>query len=164
MQAFYRRAISQLAILRPTLAVTDFKHVLKLDPKNSLARTQLETTLKLIRRIEFEKAISVGDQETASSQIARLIKDGAVPFEKGNWNGPVPEYDEKEGRYKVSREFVEGMIEEFKKGGKLPKRLVYEIVLGCKEALVKEKSLVDIKIEKGVHCDVVGDTHGVSTS
>lgn len=53
------------------------------------------------------------------------------------------------------------MIEEFKKGGKLPKRIVYEIVLGVKEVLMKEESLVDIEVGEGVRCDIVGDTHGV---
>jgi serine/threonine-protein phosphatase 5 len=53
---------------------------------------------------------------------------------------------------------VNGLIDHFKAGGKIPKRLAWEIVLGCREVLVKEKSLVDVTIEKGVHCDVVGDS------
>jgi hypothetical protein len=41
------------------LAVPDFRHVLKLDPGNKLAREQLEAAVKLIRRIEFEKVCPV---------------------------------------------------------------------------------------------------------
>ena len=54
-QAYYRRGLSRLAILRPTEAVLDFKKCLSIDPKNADVRRQLDTTVKLIRRIEFEK-------------------------------------------------------------------------------------------------------------
>lgn len=54
------------------------------------------------------------------------------------------------------------MIESFKTGGKLPKRVVWEIILGVKDAVDKERSMVERTVEEGVVCDVVGDTHGVS--
>ena len=50
-----RRALCHLQSLKPQLAVADFKKVLKLDPKNALAKSQLEITQKLIRKVEFEK-------------------------------------------------------------------------------------------------------------
>jgi serine/threonine-protein phosphatase 5 len=78
------------------------------------------------------------------------------------YTGPMPEYDSATKRYKPTKEFVEGMIQMFKDGGKLPKRIVFEIVLGCKEILDQESSLVEVDIGKGVKCDIVGDTHGVS--
>lgn len=63
-QPWNRRALCQLAIFRPQKAVTDLKKVLALEPQNKLARTQLEATQKLIRKVEFEKASTVL-QETA---------------------------------------------------------------------------------------------------
>lgn len=54
-KAFYRRGLSQLAILRPTDAVSDFKKALAIEPGNKTIRDQLSITTKLIRRIEFEK-------------------------------------------------------------------------------------------------------------
>jgi serine/threonine-protein phosphatase 5 len=42
--------------LKPKLAVADLSKVLQINPKNALARTQLDSTKKLIRKIEFEKA------------------------------------------------------------------------------------------------------------
>jgi tetratricopeptide (TPR) repeat protein len=54
-KAYYRRGISYLAILRPTDAVPDFKKALNIEPGNRAAREQLTATVKLIRRIEFEK-------------------------------------------------------------------------------------------------------------
>lgn len=91
-----------------------------------------------------------------------MIKDGACALDVGGWKGPIPELDEQRGRYRPSLDFVNGMIEAFKEGGKLPKRLVWEIILGCKEVLDSEESLVEVTLDKGVKCDVVGDTHGVS--
>lgn len=52
----YRRATCYLQTLRPQSAVTDFKKILALEPKNESVRAQLTTTQKLIRKIEFEKA------------------------------------------------------------------------------------------------------------
>ena len=56
VKAYYRRAVAQLAIMRPKAAITDFKKVVQLDPKNTTAKQQLESTQKLVRRLEFEKA------------------------------------------------------------------------------------------------------------
>ncbi|KAJ9114247.1 hypothetical protein QFC22_005699 [Naganishia vaughanmartiniae] len=159
VKAYYRRALSRLAILQPMLAVPDFRHVLKLDPGNKLAREQLDAAIKLIRRIEFEKAIAVGDSESTSAKILRMITSDSVPMDT-SYTGPMPEYNSTTKRYSPTKEFVEGMIQLFKDGGKLPKRICWEIVLGCKEALDRENSLVEVEIGKGVKCDIVGDTHG----
>lgn len=50
------------------------------------------------------------------------------------------------------------MIESFKKGGKVPKRVAWEIILGVKDLVMQEKSLVEVDIPEGVTCDVVGDS------
>lgn len=54
------------------------------------------------------------------------------------------------------------MIEAFKTGGKLPKRVVWEIILGVKGIVDKERSMVSRVVDEGVVCDIIGDTHGVS--
>ena len=42
-------------MLRPHLAVDDFKKVLALEPRNQSVKAQLEATQKLIKKIAFEK-------------------------------------------------------------------------------------------------------------
>ena len=54
------------------------------------------------------------------------------------------------------------MIEAFKTGAKLPKRVVWEIILGVKGIVDKERSMVSRVVDEGVVCDIIGDTHGVS--
>lgn len=58
-KAYYRRGLSYLSILRPTDAVPDFKKALNIEPNNKAAREQLTATVKLIRRIEFEKVCTL---------------------------------------------------------------------------------------------------------
>jgi serine/threonine-protein phosphatase 5 len=53
------------------------------------------------------------------------------------------------------------MIEWFKGGKTLPKRYVWEIVLGAYEYFIKEESLVTVDVEEGSCIDVIGDVHGV---
>jgi len=50
------------------------------------------------------------------------------------------------------------MIESFKQGGKVPRRVAWEIILGVKDLVMKEKSLVEVDIPEGVTCDIVGDS------
>lgn len=56
------------------------------------------------------------------------------------------------------------MIQWFKDGKALPKRYVWEIVLGAHAHFVSEQSLVDITLGDGVTCDVIGDVHGALPS
>ncbi|WWD16915.1 hypothetical protein CI109_101347 [Kwoniella shandongensis] len=162
-KAYYRRGLAYLSILRPTDAVSDFKKALGLEPANKAIRDQLQMTVKLIRRIEFEKAISIGETETTSSKCVSLIASGACNLDKSSQSADMPLPiipDDPNARYKPTKEFVEGMVESFKKGGKVAKRVAWEIILGCKDVVEKEKSLVEVTIPEGVTCDVIGDTHG----
>ncbi|KAF9051131.1 Metallo-dependent phosphatase [Hymenopellis radicata] len=52
------------------------------------------------------------------------------------------------------------MIQWFKDGKALPKRYVWEIVLGAYKHFQQEQSLVDVELAEGVTCDVIGDVHG----
>ncbi|KZT71003.1 Metallo-dependent phosphatase, partial [Daedalea quercina L-15889] len=60
----------------------------------------------------------------------------------------------------INLAFINGMIEWFKGGKTLPRRYVWEIVLGAHQAFVQEESLVTLNVEEGMTCDVIGDVHG----
>ena len=105
----------------------------------------------------------MGDSETASERCLSLIQTGACQLDRSiAADYPLPTIPEDPaGRYKPTKEFVDGMIECFKNGGKVSKRIAWEIILGVKEIALKEKSLVEVVIPEGVTCDVVGDSEFV---
>lgn len=116
-----------------------------------------------IRRMEFEKAISVGDSESSSARCRRMIKEGSCALDAsytGPRPDPPPESEGEGGKWRPTETFVKEMIQYFREGKTLPRRLVWEIVLGCQEVLKGEKSLVEVDIPEGVTLDVIGDTHG----
>lgn len=75
-----------------------------------------------------------------------------------NYLGPT--LSSENGKYYMTLTFLQSMIDWFKDGKTLPKRYVWEIILGAHEQFVKEESLVNLDIEEGVTCDVIGDVHG----
>ncbi|EKD01483.1 phosphoprotein phosphatase [Trichosporon asahii var. asahii CBS 8904] len=106
------------------------------------------------------QAIAVGETERASARCLRSIADGACALDNPH-NVTLPIVpDDPKARYTPTKEFVEAMVETFKNGGKMPKRVVWEIILGVKSVVDAEASLVEIEVPKGVTCDIVGDTHG----
>ena len=65
------------------------------------------------------------------------------------------------GKYTITLEFIREMIKLFKDGKTLPKRYVWEIVLGAYSVFEKEPSLVGLTLESGKSVDVIGDVHGM---
>ncbi|TFK44404.1 protein phosphatase 5 [Crucibulum laeve] len=156
-KAYYRRATCYMQILKPQSAISDFKKILTLEPKNDTVRTQLMSTQKLIRKIEFEKAIEVEGERNPVDRCFEIIAEGGCDVEK-TYAGPKLVLEN--GKYKITHEFVKEMILWFKEGKALPKRYVWEIVLGAYEKFSSEDSLVNVDLEEGTTCDVIGDVHG----
>lgn len=129
-----------------------------MDPNNANAKAQLESTVKLVRRLDFEKAIASKDEELVSERCAQQLANGGMPVE-ADYDGPRLEQTS-DGKGVPTREFVEGMLEHFRSGKLLPKRYVWQIVLGCRDVLLNHGALVDAKIPEGEKVDVIGDTHG----
>ncbi len=69
-----------IQILKPQVAVADLKKVLALEPQNAQVRKELESTQKLVRKIEFEKAIEVEEEKSAAERCLEIIAEGA-PFQ-----------------------------------------------------------------------------------
>ena len=76
-----------------------------------------------------------------------------------DYSGPILSQTDG-GTYSITEKFVDDLLVHYKNGGSLPRRYVWEIVLACAEILQKEESLVNVKIEGGMSCDVIGDVHG----
>lgn len=157
-KAYYRRATCYLQTLQYKLAIADFKKLLTLEPQNQLVRTQLDSTQKILRKTEFEKAIEMEEEQDAASKCLSIIADGGCEVDR-DYSGPkLPVVEE--GKFGIDLAFIASMIEWFKDGKSLPKRYVWEIVLGAYQHFVKEDSLVTVNLEEGMTCDVIGDVHG----
>ncbi|KAJ1041947.1 hypothetical protein NDA10_003712 [Ustilago hordei] len=163
-KAYFRRASAHLSILDPKSALPDLRIVAQLEPKNATVKAQLEATVKLIRRLEFEKAIKVPDGAQAADTVESNLKEGSggtvVP---DSYIGPrIADGDDQETKHlgKIDQKFIEDMIEHFKNGGKLHNRYSWQIILGAFRALKQEPTLVDYEIPEDTTVDVIGDTHG----
>ena len=70
-----RRAQCHLQMLKPQLAIGDFKKLLAIEPHNTTVKQQLEATQKLVRRIEFEKVcLHYSSVTVQSSDCAQAIE------------------------------------------------------------------------------------------
>ncbi|KAN0129198.1 Metallo-dependent phosphatase-like protein [Lactarius tabidus] len=157
-KAYYRRAMCHIQILKPQLALADLKKVVALEPQNAQVRKELESTQKLVRKIEFEKAIEMEEEKSAVERCMEIIAEGTCEVEK-NYEGPKLETTD-DGKFKITIEFIRSMMQWFKDGKSLPRRYAWEIVLGAHDRFVKEESLVNVKVDKGITIDVIGDVHG----
>jgi serine/threonine-protein phosphatase 5 len=164
MKAYYRRALCHLSILKYQQAIADFKTALELDPKNAVVKSQLDATQKLVRRIEFEKAIEVEEDQSPVERVKETINDGGceLPHDYDGPKLPPPRHSDKarESKYGISREFIDEMTAWFMKGKTLAKRVIWEIILGVWSTCVQEESMTDVLLEEGMTCDVIGDLHG----
>ncbi|KAG2015756.1 phosphoprotein phosphatase [Coprinopsis cinerea AmutBmut pab1-1] len=156
-KAYYRRATCHLQLMKFKLAVADFKKILQLEPKNDSVRSQLAETQKLIRKIEFEKAIEVEGEKDPIERCLEIIAEGGCDVDK-SYSGPV--LPQEDGKFYMTLDFIKQMIDWFKSGKTLPKRYVWEIVMGAHQYFSQEESLVEVTIPDGVTIDVIGDVHG----
>lgn len=105
------------------------------------------------------QAIEFEGEKNAVDRCLEIIQEGGCDLDK-TYTGP--KLEQVDGKYQITEQFIKEMIEWFKEGKTLPKRYVWEIVLGAHEHFAKEESLVEVKIPEGVTVDVIGDVHGES--
>ncbi|CCM01501.1 uncharacterized protein FIBRA_03555 [Fibroporia radiculosa] len=157
-KAYYRRATCYLQTLQYKKAIADFRKLLTLEPQNQLVRTQLDSTQKILRKAEFEKAIEMEEEASPVDRCYEIIAEGGCEVDR-DYQGPaLPTTDE--GKFSIDLDFINAMIEWFKDGKTLPRRYVWEIVLGAHTYFAQEESLVTLDLEDGMTCDVIGDVHG----
>lgn len=127
----------------------------------------------MIRRLAFEAAIASADEKLTSIKVSRVnskttnkgadtflvqireqLDQGGSPIESG-YKGPRLPSDGS-----PTADFIDSMIDWFKDGNVLPRRVAWQIILGAYDVLKEEETLVDVEIPAGETIDVIGDTHG----
>jgi serine/threonine-protein phosphatase 5 len=71
-----------------------------------------------------------------------------------------PEYDGVKLGDEMTAEFIEDMLDRFKKGKKIHKKYVYQIVIAVKKIVYDEPTMVEVDVPEGKSITVCGDTHG----
>jgi serine/threonine-protein phosphatase 5 len=123
--------------------------VVKREPGNQNARVKLAECEKLVRRIEFEKAIEVSDPPSAFEGL----DIDSIKVED-NYDGVRLESE-------MTQEFIDDMIERFKNGKKIHRKYVFQIIKAVKDLVYNEPTMVEIGVESGKKLTVCGDTHGM---
>jgi serine/threonine-protein phosphatase 5 len=148
-QAYFRRAVAYTAILKSRDALKDFKTVVRLHPNDKDAKIKLAECEKIVKKVEFFRAIEVGDEPSAAEG---LDLDSMVV---------EPEYDGVRLEKEMTPEFITDMLERFKSGKKIHKKYVYQIVIAVKKIVYDEATMVEIEVEDDAKLTVCGDTHGM---
>lgn len=123
--------------------------MLKLEPGNQNARLKAPECEKLVRRIEFERAIEVSDPPSAFEGLdidAIRVED---------------DYDGVLLGAEMTQEFIDDMIQRFKDGKKIHRKYVFQIIKAVKYLVYNEPTMVEIGVEAGKKLTVCGDTHGM---
>ncbi|KAB8078407.1 hypothetical protein BDV29DRAFT_187924 [Aspergillus leporis] len=147
-KAYWRRALANTAILNYKDALRDFKAVVKREPNNRDAKVKLADCEKLLRRLQFEKAIEVSDPPSAFEDLD--IDSMAVDAS----------YDGVRLEKEMTQEFIDDMIERFKNGKKIHRKYVFQIIKAVKDIVYAEPTMVEVGVEQGTRLTVCGDTHG----
>ncbi len=104
---------------------------------------------KLVRRIEFEKAIEVSDPPSAFEGLdidAIKVEDNYDGVRLGS---------------EMTQEFIDDMIQRFKDGKNIHRKYVFQIVKAVKDIVYNEPTMVEIGVDAGKKLTVCGDTHGM---
>jgi len=148
VKAYYRRAMAHLAVAKAKEALPDLKACSQKEPGNPDIRAKLAETQKLVRALEFARAIAVEDAPSAFIDLE--IDSIAID---ANYDGA------KLGN-EMTQEFIDDMIERFKDGKKLHRKYVYQILKAVRDLIYEEPTMVETSVKEGQQMTVCGDTHG----
>lgn len=148
LQAFYRRALANTAILNSQDALRDFKTVVRKEPNNREAKLRLSECEKLIKKIQFLKAIEVSDPPSAFEglDLESIEVDAS--------------YDGVRLKEEMTQEFIDDMIVRFKDGKRIHKKYVFQIIKAVRDLVYAEPTMVETEVPEKTRLTVCGDTHG----
>ncbi|XP_053994568.1 serine/threonine-protein phosphatase 5 [Hylaeus anthracinus] len=150
IKGYYRRAAAHMSIGKFKLALKDYKTVTKASPNDKDAMNKYTECSKILKKLAFEKAISV---EESKKNIADTIDLEAMAIED-EYAGPKLE----DGR--VTLKFMQDLLEWYKMQNKLHRKYAYKILLDVKTLFMAQPSLVDITIPEDGKFTICGDIHG----
>ncbi|OBZ84553.1 Serine/threonine-protein phosphatase 5 [Choanephora cucurbitarum] len=151
-KANYRRASANMALGNFKEALKDLRVVSKRAPSDKDARAKFDECAKIVRRMEFEKAIEHNDQKRSVAE--NLDIDSIVVDDK--YDGPRIDEETK----MIDRTFVENMIDHFKAQKKIHKKYAFMILLAIRNYMYEAPSLIDVTIPEHGQLTVCGDVHG----
>ncbi|KAG2233053.1 hypothetical protein INT48_009853 [Thamnidium elegans] len=151
-KANYRRASANMALGDFKAALKDLRVVSKRAPSDKDAKSKFDECAKIVRRIEFEKAI---EHDEVRRSVADSIEVDAITVES-SYNGPKINEDTK----KVDLDFIKGMVNRFKDEKMIHRKYAFMIVLAIREYMLEAPSLIDVKVPSDGKLTVCGDVHG----
>lgn len=126
----------------------DFKVVVRKEPNNADAKLKLAECEKIVKRVEFLRAIEVGDPPSAFEGL----DIDSIEVESS--------YDGVKLGKEMTSEFIDDMINRFKNGKKIHKKYVYQIIASVNKIVYDEPTMVEMEVKQGHKLTVCGDTHG----
>ncbi|RGB36536.1 Metallo-dependent phosphatase-like protein, partial [Rhizophagus diaphanus] len=145
---YYRRAAANMNLCKFKDALRDFRIVMKRSPDDKDAKAKFTECEKIVKRMAFEKAIEVFYYLLFTSYVNVFI------VVEPSYDGPKLE----DG--KITKEFIEEMMERFKNQKRIHKRHAFQIILAVRKIMLETPSLVDITIPQDSNLTVCGDVHG----
>ncbi|KAG0171579.1 Serine/threonine-protein phosphatase 5 [Apophysomyces sp. BC1015] len=146
-KANYRRASANMALGKFKEALKDLKMARDKD-----AKSKLDECAKIVKRIEFEKAIEHDDR---IASVADSLDPSTMTVES-TYDGPKINEETKE----IDEEFVKQLIQRFKDQKKVHKKYAFMIILAIRNMMLQEPSLIDVKVPADGKLTVCGDVHG----
>lgn len=121
---------------------------MKKAPNDKDAKLKLAECEKIVKRVEFFRAIELGDEPSAAEglDLDAMVVDA--------------DYDGAKLGDEMTTEFIEDMLDRFKNGKKLHKKYVYQIIIAVKKIVYDEATMVEMEVPEGSQITVCGDTHG----
>lgn len=149
LKGYYRRAVTYMAMAKFKDALRDFELLVKIKPNDKFYKEKYVECNRIVKRIAFEKAIAGDDNRS----VADLIDLEAMTIED-DYAGP------KLDNGKVTRQFMEELIEHFRNEKLLHRKHAYDIILQAQKLFKTMPNMVEIDIPDGHKFTVCGDIHG----
>ncbi|XP_074104927.1 protein phosphatase D3 [Cotesia typhae] len=150
VKGYWRRAAAYMSLSKFKLALKDFETVTKARPHDQDAKLKYTECFKIVKKLAFEKAISIDDNK---KNIADSINLDSMAIDD-DYNGPKLENG------KVTLDFMKDLLKWYKEECKLHRKYAYQILLDVKNWFMAQPSLIDVAIPDENKFTICGDIHG----